>query len=85
VLALCEKTPVDAVPLNYDPRNPFDLCSITFTPIYRGSPYAKCPYTDARFQVGCVGQISPLGDVARVVAADAQAASGLLCSPSQVR
>ena len=38
MLAACEKTPTDAVPLNYDPRNPFDVCSITFTPIYRGAP-----------------------------------------------
>ena len=34
-LAACEKSPTDAVQLNYDPRNPFDLCSITFTPIYK--------------------------------------------------
>ena len=34
-LAVCEKTPTDAVKLNYDARNPFDLCSITFTPVYR--------------------------------------------------
>lgn len=35
LLAVCEKNPSDAVQLNYDARNPFDLCSITFTPIYR--------------------------------------------------
>ena len=35
ILGVCEKTPTDATPLNYDARNPFDLCSITFTPIYR--------------------------------------------------
>jgi tRNA(Arg) A34 adenosine deaminase TadA len=37
VLAACEKTPTDAIQLNYDPLNPFDICSITFTPIYRGN------------------------------------------------
>ena len=37
VLAACEKTPTDAVTLDYDPRNPFDVCSVTFTPIYRGA------------------------------------------------
>lgn len=41
VLAACEKSPTDAVQLNYDPLNPFDNCSITFTPIYRGN---KCAY-----------------------------------------
>ncbi len=37
VLAACEKSPTDAVKINYDPRNPFDLCSLTFTPIYKVS------------------------------------------------
>ena len=37
VLAACEKSPSDAVPLAYDARNPFDICSLTFTPIYRGN------------------------------------------------
>lgn len=37
MLAACEKSPSDALQLNYDPRNPFDLCSLTFTPIYRGN------------------------------------------------
>ena len=35
MLAVCERSPSDAVQLKYDPRNPFDLCSVTFTPIYR--------------------------------------------------
>ena len=35
VLTACERTPTDAMQINYDPRNPFDLCSLTFTPIYR--------------------------------------------------
>ena len=34
-LAVCERNPSDVVELDYDARNPFDLCSITFTPIYR--------------------------------------------------
>ncbi len=37
VLAACEKSPSDAIKLDYDPRNPFDVCSVTFTPIYRGA------------------------------------------------
>lgn len=40
VLAACEKAPSDAIKINYDPRNPFDLCSVTFTPIYK---VGHCP------------------------------------------
>ncbi|PNH11699.1 Coatomer subunit alpha-1 [Tetrabaena socialis] len=79
VLAACEKNPTDAVKLNYDPRNPFDLCSITFTPVYKGSKYAEDPYTGARFTPDCKGQLSPLGDFVRI-GADA---SGLHISASQ--
>ena len=35
VLTLCEQKGTDKVQLEYDPRNPFDICSLTFTPIYR--------------------------------------------------
>ena len=35
VLTLCEQKGSDKVQLEYDPRNPFDICSLTFTPIYR--------------------------------------------------
>ncbi|EFJ41149.1 hypothetical protein VOLCADRAFT_77684 [Volvox carteri f. nagariensis] len=79
VLAACEKNPSDAVKVNYDPRNPFDLCAITFTPIYKGSKYVEDPYTGARFVPDCKGQISPLGDFVRI-GADA---SGLYISTSQ--
>ncbi len=67
--------------VNYDPRNPFDICSLTFTPIYRGSKYAEDPYTGARFQTSCAGQLSPLGEFVKI-GADA---SGLLISPTQSR
>eukprot|EP00201_Polytomella_parva_P004063 CAMPEP_0175079292 /NCGR_PEP_ID=MMETSP0052_2-20121109/24734_1 /TAXON_ID=51329 ORGANISM="Polytomella parva, Strain SAG 63-3" /NCGR_SAMPLE_ID=MMETSP0052_2 /ASSEMBLY_ACC=CAM_ASM_000194 /LENGTH=1320 /DNA_ID=CAMNT_0016349591 /DNA_START=62 /DNA_END=4023 /DNA_ORIENTATION=+ len=66
VLTACERSPGDAVPLNYDPRNPFDLCPITFQPIYKGYKSAVDPYTKARFAPECEGQISPLGDFVRV-------------------
>jgi hypothetical protein len=35
VLATCEKSPTDAIKINYDPRNPFDICSVTFSAIYK--------------------------------------------------
>jgi coatomer protein complex subunit alpha (xenin) len=81
VLSVCEKTPEDSVKINYDPRNPFDICSITFTPIYKGSKYVEDPYTGARFQPDCAGQLSPLGDFVKL-GADS---SGLLISSTQSR
>eukprot|EP01023_Acetabularia_acetabulum_P015061 TRINITY_DN17311_c0_g1_i2.p1 TRINITY_DN17311_c0_g1~~TRINITY_DN17311_c0_g1_i2.p1 ORF type:complete len:493 (-),score=127.32 TRINITY_DN17311_c0_g1_i2:1091-2569(-) len=79
VLAACEKSPQDTIELDYDPRNPFDICSITFTPIYRGSKYVEDPFTGARFQQSCEGELSPLGNIVKI-GADA---SGLRCSAVQ--
>lgn len=45
VLTACDKAPADAIKINYDPRNPFDIDCINFLPIYKGSKYAEDPYT----------------------------------------
>lgn len=81
VLAACEKNPVDEIPLNYDPRNPFDLCTVTFTPIYRGNKYVEDPYTKARFQPDAAGKISPIGELTKIAAE----ATGLMSSYAQNR
>mmetsp|Transcript_18514 Transcript_18514/g.51859 ORF Transcript_18514/g.51859 Transcript_18514/m.51859 type:complete len:1226 (-) Transcript_18514:342-4019(-) len=81
VLAACEKTPTDSLELDYDPRNPFDICTVTFTPIYRGNRYVEDPYTGCRFQPQCEGEICPIGELSKI-GADA---SGLVCSPTQIR
>lgn len=81
VLSQCENNPTDEVQIQYNAKNPFDICCLTFTPIYRGSKYVECPYTGARFQPECKGRICPLGDIA-LIGADA---SGLVCSPTQIR
>ena len=47
----------------------------------RGNKFVECPYTGARFQPQCTGELSPVGNVAKI-GADV---SGLMCSPVQVR
>ncbi|XP_068638932.1 coatomer subunit alpha-1-like [Aristolochia californica] len=82
VLQACtERNMKDANQLNYDFRNPFVVCGSTFVPIYRGQKDVACPYCGSRFVPSIEGQICSVCDLA-VVGADA---SGLLCSPSQMR
>ncbi|KAG0488628.1 hypothetical protein HPP92_007439 [Vanilla planifolia] len=71
----------DAHRLNYDYRNPFVVCGATFAPIYRGQKDVSCPYCWARFVPTIQGQLCTVCEIA-VVGADA---SGLLCSPTQMR
>ena len=52
-----------------------------FSFLVQGSKYVEDPYTGARFQPQCEGELSPLGDFIKI-GADA---SGLLVSQSQIR
>jgi coatomer protein complex subunit alpha (xenin) len=81
VLAASERNMTDAAQLNYDFRNPFVVCGATYVPIYRGQKDVSCPYCGSRFVPSHEGQLCTVCDLA-VVGADA---SGLLCSPSQIR
>ncbi|KAK0582815.1 hypothetical protein LWI29_029895 [Acer saccharum] len=81
VLLAAEKNMTDATQLNFDFRNPFVTCGATYVPIYRGQKHVSCPYCTSRFVPSQEGQLCTVCDLA-VVGADA---SGLLCSPTQIR
>ena len=66
VLAACEKQSSDAVELNYDPRNPFVICSETQTPIYRGSDYVSCPMCKSKFLPKFNGQKCRVCKIAKI-------------------
>ncbi|KAL5726011.1 hypothetical protein ACHQM5_009084 [Ranunculus cassubicifolius] len=81
VLQACERNMKDETELNYDFRNPFVVCGATYVPIYRGQKDVSCPYCCSRFVPSVEGKLCAVCDLA-VVGSDA---SGLLCSPSQMR
>ena len=81
VLQAAERNMTDASPLNYDFRNPFVVCGATYIPIYRGQKDVSCPFCSSRFVPSQEGQLCTVCDLA-VIGSDA---SGLLCSPSQIR
>ncbi|CAI9116850.1 OLC1v1018116C1 [Oldenlandia corymbosa var. corymbosa] len=81
VLAAAEKDMNDVSQLNYDFRNPFVVCGATYVPIYRGQKDVTCPYCSTHFVPSHQGQLCTVCNLA-VVGADA---SGILCSPSQIR
>ncbi|KAF2551122.1 hypothetical protein F2Q68_00038062 [Brassica cretica] len=81
IVQAAERNMTDATELNYDFRNPFVICGSTYVPIYRGQKDVSCPYCTARFVPSQEGNICGVCDLAVIGAA----ASGLICSPSQVR
>jgi len=61
VIQLCDANPGDAVKLDYDERNPFVTCAISFKPIYRGSPMARCSYCKSACLPEHKGKLGPCG------------------------
>ncbi|XP_069119880.1 coatomer subunit alpha-like isoform X1 [Argopecten irradians] len=81
MLAACEKTPTDAHELKYDQHNPFDICSASFTPIYRGKPVVKCPFSGACYHPDYKGQVCRVTQVTEI----GKDCIGLRISPIQFR
>ncbi len=48
-IAAGDRNPRNAVEITYDEFTPFEICAATYTPIYKGSPSVRCPYTDAAY------------------------------------
>lgn len=65
-IAAGDRNPRDAVDISYDEHTAFQICSATFTPIYRGSPAVHCPYTDAAFLPEYRGQLEPLARLTQI-------------------
>ncbi|KAH7886951.1 coatomer WD associated region-domain-containing protein [Phlebopus sp. FC_14] len=72
-IAAGERNPRNAVEISYDEFTEFDICAATFTPIYKGSPAIRCPYTDAAFLPEFKGKLDPLTELTEIGAT----ASGL--------
>ncbi|KAF9467884.1 coatomer subunit alpha-2 [Collybia nuda] len=72
-IAAGDRNPRNAVEVSYDEFTPFEICAVTYTPIYKGSPSIHCPYTDASYLPQFKGSLDPLTQLTEIGAA----ASGL--------
>jgi coatomer protein complex subunit alpha (xenin) len=59
-IAAAERNPRNAVEVAYDDSREFEICAATYTPIYKGTPAARCPYTDAAYQTRFEGKLDSL-------------------------
>ncbi|THH32069.1 hypothetical protein EUX98_g2109 [Antrodiella citrinella] len=59
-IAAGDRNPRNAVEIAYDEFTEFDICAASFTPIYKGLPSVRCPYTDATYLPEFKGQLDPL-------------------------
>lgn len=66
ILQACEKTLTDEHQLLYDEHNPFNICGISYKPIYRGKPEEKCSLCGASFLPEHKGKLCPVCGVAEI-------------------
>jgi coatomer protein complex subunit alpha (xenin) len=59
-IAAGDRNPRDAVEISYDEFTEFAICGASYTPIYKGSPAVRCPYTGASFLPEHKGKLDPL-------------------------
>jgi coatomer protein complex subunit alpha (xenin) len=65
-VAAGDRNPRNAVEIAYDEFTDFEICATSFTPIYKGSPSVRCPYTDAAYLPEYKGHLDPLTELAEI-------------------
>ncbi|XP_055373966.1 coatomer subunit alpha [Condylostylus longicornis] len=81
ILQACEVNPTDEHELLYDEFNPFDICAISFKPLYRGKAQEKCPFCSASFDPKYKGALCTVCEISEV----GKSVSGLKISNIHVR
>lgn len=66
ILQACEKKPVDEHRIEYDERNPFNICGYAYVPIYRGKPEEKCSFCNAVYLPQYKGKVCNVCKVAEI-------------------
>lgn len=66
VVKFAEQNPNNEVQIAYDERNPFVVCCVSFSPIYRGSPVSRCPYCSSACKPEHNGKLCPICQIAKL-------------------
>jgi len=66
VVAAAEQNNTNQVTLNYDDKNPFVVCGLSFQPLYRGTPTTKCGFCGAAFAVQYKGEHCPVCQIGEI-------------------
>jgi len=66
VIKFAESNATNAVPLNYDEKNPFVVCVHSFAPIYKGTPSVSCPFCGTQYLPEHKGKLCGICNVAQI-------------------
>ncbi|CCX30812.1 Similar to Coatomer subunit alpha; acc. no. P53622 [Pyronema omphalodes CBS 100304] len=67
----CERTPTNAVDVDYDEFTSFNVCPASLTPIYTGQPSVQDPFCGAHYLPEYKGQVCRVSQVTEIGAATA--------------
>ncbi|KAG0232011.1 hypothetical protein BGW42_008522 [Actinomortierella wolfii] len=56
----------DVITLEFDMYNSYQVCGISYTPIYRGAPSVQCPYCRAHFKPEFQGNLCTVCDISQI-------------------
>lgn len=65
----CDSQPLDAVDIDFDTFAEFDICPGTLTPIYKGQPTERDPFTHTPYHASQKGQLCAITGITQVGAA----------------
>ncbi|EDW31170.1 GL20730 [Drosophila persimilis] len=66
ILQACEINPVDEHQLQYEEFNPFNICGISWKPLYRGKPEVTCPFCNCSYDPQFKGNLCNVCEVSQI-------------------
>ena len=76
IKAVAERSPNDALDIEFDTFGEFAICGASYTPIYAGEQSAQCPYDGTKYQSKYKGTVCRVCEVCEI----GKASSGLKLS-----
>lgn len=62
----CERSPTDALDIEFDSFNEFDICAASYTPIYAGEASVTCPFDGCKYQPKYKGVVCKVCEVCEI-------------------
>ncbi|KAK3052656.1 hypothetical protein LTR09_006137 [Extremus antarcticus] len=66
IKAVCERSPNDALDIEFDTFGEFDICGASYTPIYAGETSFACPFDGIKYQTRYKGTVCRVCEVCAI-------------------
>jgi coatomer protein complex subunit alpha (xenin) len=66
IKAVCERSPNDAIDIEFDTFGEFDICGASYTPIYAGEASFSCAFDGTKYHTKYKGTVCPVCEVCAI-------------------